>query len=80
MKQNRSYSFIHSSFSLLMAIAGFLGLSSFLNLKEEDEKQKESSVHNFILYFDFFYALFRQLRFGFILMIFILLFIEEEED
>lgn len=65
-----------------MAIAALLGLAAFLNLKEKEEKTFESGSpdQKSILQFYSFNYNYRKIRFGLIMVLFLLLFLDDGNE
>jgi hypothetical protein len=76
MKTIRKSPFLNSNFSFLMAFAGFLGMASFINLKDNDTEKEINK--NSILTDLFLTNYLKKVRFGFIILLFIILTLEED--
>jgi hypothetical protein len=80
MNTIRKSPLVNSDFSFLMALAGFLGMACFINIKDNENKPGQGSVQNSMLPLFFLINYFKKLRFGVIILMFIILTIEENEE
>lgn len=82
MKPIRKSPFMDPMYSLLMAVAALLGLAAFLNLKEKEEKTFDREVpdQKSVLKFSSFNVNYSKIRFGFIMILFFLLFLNEDDS
>jgi hypothetical protein len=82
MKSIRKSPFMDPMYSLLMAVAAFMGLAAFLNLKEKEEKTSDREVpaQKSVLKFSSFNFNYSKMRFGFIMILFFLLFLEDDNE
>lgn len=80
MNTIRKSPLVNSDFSFLMALAGFLGIACFINIKDNESNHEQASIQNSIFPFLFLINYFKKLRFGVIILMFIILTIEENEE
>lgn len=81
MKTLRRSPFMEPMASFSMALATFIGIASFINLKDKEEENdsKEDHEERLLAVRKSFFKYVKQARFASIIFIFILLFLEEDE-